>query len=377
VDSNPDPSFGIADSNDATLAQFFARPIKIASYEWLPGASFYQSIYPWQSFFENPRVINRISNFNLLRCKLNVKFLINGSSFHYGRLIASYWPLDLDDSFTTDRAPISRDLIFSSQRPHIYLDPTNSQGGTLSLPFVWYKNALSIPSQEWRRMGSMTLRAMNLLKHANGGTDGVIISVFVWAEDVVLSIPTSVEPASLAPQIGEYVPQTGDEYGNGVISKPAGVIAKVSGALSNIPGISAYARATEMAANAVSSIATMFGYSRPIVLADILPYKPTYVGNLANTNVPDTSQKLTLDAKQELTIDPRVVGLSSVDELSIKSIATREAYLTTFNWAVGAPIEGLLWNAEVLQSYGIRILLKSFYLPVVLQHYHLQIGGVQ
>jgi hypothetical protein len=68
---------------------------------------------------------------------------------------------------------------------------------------------------------------------------------------------------------------------------------------------------------------------------------------MANANVPDTSQKLTLDAKQELTVDPRVMGLGSTDEMSIKSIAQRESFLTQFSWAVADSAETLLWNTEV------------------------------
>jgi hypothetical protein len=197
-------------------------------------------------------------------------------------------------------------------------------------------------------MGNIIIHGMQNLKHANGATDQVIVSVFAWAEEVSLSIPTANEPGALSPQMGEvFTPQAKDEYGTGPISRPAGIVAKAAGALSDIPGIGMYARATQMAANSVSGIASMFGYSRPVDLANITPYKPTLLGNMANTNVPDTSQKLTLDVKQELTVDPRVMGLGSTDEMTIKSIAQRESFLTQFGWAVADSAETLLWNTEV------------------------------
>lgn len=348
VDSMPDPTFNIADTDDASLGNFFSRPVKIQSYTWATGMNLSEMFNPWQDFFENPRVLNRITNFNLLRCKLKVRIVLNGNGFHYGRAIASYIPLHNLDAFTKDRPFFIQDVVAASQRPHVYLDPTTSQGGTLTLPFVWYENALRIPSQEWREMGDISIHSMQNLKHANGATDQVIVSVFAWAEEVSLSIPTANEPGALSPQMGEvFTPQAKDEYGTGPISRPAGIVAKAAGALSNIPGIGMYARATQMAANAASGIASMFGYSRPVTLADIEPYKPTYLGNMCNTNVPDTSQKLTLDAKQELTVDPRVMGLGSTDEMTIKSIAQRESFLTQFGWAVADSAETLLWNSEV------------------------------
>lgn len=348
VDSMPDPTFKTADTDDALLENFFSRPVKIRSYNWATGTNLFETFNPWQDFFENTRVLNRITNYNLLRCKLKVRIVLNGNGFHYGRAIASYTPLHNLDGFTKDRSFFIEDVVAASQRPHVYLDPTTSQGGTLTLPFVWYENALSIPDQEWREMGDIIIHGMQNLKHANGATDSVTVSVFAWAEEVSISIPTANEPGALSPQMGEvFTPQARDEYGSGPISRPAGVVAKAAGALSKVPGIGMYARATELAASAVSSIATMFGYSRPVQLADITPYKPTYLGNMANTNVPDTSNKLTLDCKQELTIDPRTMGLGMTDEMTIKSIAQRESFLTQFGWQVADSTETLLWNTEV------------------------------
>ena len=183
VDSEYDPTRTSVDSNDATLEQFFSRPLKIAQYEWsttLP--DFYQKFNPWTLYWENPRVINRISNFNLLRAKMHVKIIINGNGFHYGRLIASYVPLHNDDDFTVDRGFFTQDIVQASQRPHIYLDPTTSQGGSLSLPFFWYRNALNIPKEQWQDMGEITMHTLAPLKHANGAADRFTISVFAWAE---------------------------------------------------------------------------------------------------------------------------------------------------------------------------------------------------
>lgn len=346
VGSQLDPTFGQADVGDDTLQNFFSRPIKIQSYSWGTGTNLFETFNPWQDFWENERVINRITNYNLLRCKLCVKFILNGNGFHYGRAIASYIPLHNNDGFTKDRAFFIEDVVEASQRPHIYLDPTNSQGGTMCLPFVWPYNALDIPDQDWRDMGDIIIHGMQNLKHANGASDSVTVSVFAWAEDVVMSTPTANEPGALEPQAGEYVPQA-DEYGTGIISKPASMIAKAAGALSNAPVIGLYAKATQMGASAVANIASAFGYSRPNNLSEIQPYRPTFMGNLANTNYPDSAVKLTFDAKQELTCDTRTFGLDGTDEMQIKSIATRESFLTNFPWAVADTTETLLWNAQV------------------------------
>lgn len=392
VGSEPDPSFGSADMNDANLGEFFTRPLKIVDLDWATtDGNFFSSFNPWELYFENPRVINRINNFNNLRSKLHLKFVINGNGFHYGRVIASYKPLASIDEVTTERAFFNEDVIGASQRPHIYLDPTTSMGGDMVLPFFYFNNALSIPRAEWSQMGRMDLKAIQQLKHANGATDAVRISVFAWTEDLVLSTPTNQNSTALTAQGGvltkleticidcktkfecctkscadesAHIPRTTsceclngdvlldaqsmekDEYG-GKVSGPATALANMAGYLTKVPGIGMYARASQLALSGVASIAAIFGYCRPVVDAAIVPFRPAYMGNFANCNTPDSCSKLTTDIKQETTIDPRTTGLAGVDEMNIKSIITRESFLTNFDWNVGTNTGTRLFTIQV------------------------------
>lgn len=360
VDSAPDETYGSADT-PVDLQQFFQRPIRIADYSWTVGTTLFESFDPWSLFFENSRNINRISNFNLLRAKLHVKILVNGNGFHYGRALAAYQPLHTIDDVTKDRAFFTQDLVEATQRPHIFIDPTFSQGGEMVLPFFWYKNALKIPESEWNQMGQVVISSFDPLKHANGAVDTVTVSVFAWAEDVHLSVPTTVNPNTLVPQSGKakgkssYTPKKSskkskgggggskpspsqpDEHGKGVISQPATAVAKIAGMLTNAPLIGPYAKATQIGAGAVANIASMFGFSRPTILNDTMPFRPEVMGNMANTNMPDSTTTLAVDCKQEVTIDPRTVGLAQSDEMDITSIASRESFLFSFPWAVSAP----------------------------------------
>lgn len=349
VDSEPDKTFGVADMKDVSLEKFLSRPVLIQSFNWATGApNIYQRFNPWKDFFSEPRIANRIAHYAFMRAKLKVRVLINGNAFHFGRAILSYIPLHDYDTLTVDRVFVQQDLVQASQRPHIYLDPTYSQGGELGLPYFYPKNMLEIANSEYDQMGEMVLHTINVLKHANGATDNVTINVFAWAEDVVLSGPTAATSTDLTPQAGE------DEYGQGIVSKPAGIVARVAHKLTSIPLIAPYARATEIAAGAVGQIASMLGYCRPNDISTIKSFKPQYGGNMANTNVEDTAIKLSVDAKQELTLDPRTTGLSGQDELGIKNLASRESYLTTFDWQVADAQDTKLFACAVTPNLVAR-----------------------
>lgn len=338
-----DPTRTLLDSDDADLGNFFSRPLKIAEYEWGTGTVLAQDFDPWDLYFSNPRVENRITNFNLMRAKLHLKVLINGNGFQYGRAIMAYNPLDTFDELSTHSALVTQDLVQTSQLPHIYLDPTTSNGGEMMLPFYYHKNYVEIPTREFSQLGQVYLRSLNLLKHANGASDKVSISIFAWAEDVSLSVLTSVDMSGLTPQSGEI----SEANTKGMISGPATTMAKVAGALAMIPSIKPFALATQAVLKGVAAGAKMMGYSRPPVTKNPEPFRAHPISHLAATTVPDTAMKLTVDDQQELTIDPTIAGIGPLDPMNIRNIASRESYLTTFDWNVGTAPETLLWNGRL------------------------------
>lgn len=339
VDSTPDPTFGAVVTADETLSEFFSRPIKLTTFQWSVDNTLSQQIDPWTLFFNNKRIVNRISNYYMLRCKMKIKLVINGNGFYYGRAIASYRPLDVADEVSVHRTGIQSDVVQLSQQPHVYLDPTKSQGGTITCPFVFPRNALIIPDGDWNEMGALIVRSINTLKHANGGLDPVYISVFAWLEDVSYSLPTSANAFGITSQASEFKTHP--------ISFPANWIARISKGLKTVPVIGPYAMATEMISSGVADLARLFGFCKPTAVQLSTPYQPKLIDTMAVSNTMDTCRKLALDCKQETTIDPRVMGLSSTDELGVRDIACRETYLTSFNWLATDSTESLLFNVEV------------------------------
>jgi hypothetical protein len=350
------------EGNDVSLGEFMSRPLNIATFEWTPSSLiFYETFNPWNLFLENKRVVNRISNFKLAKMKLHVKFLINGNSFFYGRLMACYQPLEIFDNMTTNSGLVPQDNVQMSQFPRIFLDPTTSKGGEMTLPFFYYKDYMDMTAGDADQMGQITIRTLNSLKHMQGiaaVSELVTISVFAWATEVDLQAPTHQNAFGMVPQSGK------DEYQgpNGPISKPASAIAAAATALNVIPAIRPFATATAMAAGATSKVASLMGYSAPCMVESPQYVLPRSNANMAVTNAPDSSAKLSMDVKQEVSIDPRILGLGSTDELDISYIASRDSYLTTFTWAKGTDPGTLLYNFSVDPCLHLS-LFNTIYMP--------------
>lgn len=328
---------------DVSLASFFERPILTRTYTWTPlqVGAFTAIFNPWTDFFSNPRVINRINNYNLMRSKLHVRFMINGNGFYYGRLMADYQPLPANDDVTAVATLVPENAIQASQRMKVFIDPATCCSNELELPFVWYRDGISIPQAEWASLGSINVRELQGLKHANAATQPLTISVFVWATDVQMSMPTSSDSSAL-------VAQAGDEYANpGPVEATASAVASMAGAVTDVPVIGKYARATQMAAKSVSKAASIMGFSRPAMLAPHADMHPKFVSDLAPTNAADNVTKVSADAKQEVTVDPNVIGVDLPDEMSIASIAARESWFTSFPWTTARVAGDHLFSTRV------------------------------
>lgn len=342
IASTPDATMDLVASAPSTLASFLGRPVRIGTYNWGVGQPLLAKLNPWALWCTEPHVREKMANYNLFRCKLHIKVVISGTGFHYGRAMVGYNPWSSADNLTVTRNFLEVDLVQLSQKPSFFLNPSINAGGEMVLPFFYNHNYANLPNQEYNDLGDLYIKSMQDLAHANGGDDPVRVTVFAWAEDLTLTMPTSQYTAQSGNRLN-----TGDEYGKGIISSTASAIAEAAGSLSDAPVIGPYARATEVCARAGADVARHFGYSRPPVITDQVLMKPLLAGNLANTDAADAISKLTLDSKQEITVDSRTVGLDGADHMDIKSLVMRQSYLTQFTWTPTNTIDTMLWNSRV------------------------------
>lgn len=361
--SDPTYEFGTTDS--VPLADWFARPVKIASYEWSSAATFSHEFNPWALWIADDAVSRKLANFAYFRGNLHIRFVINGSPFIYGRAIASYAP------YMSYNAPLNLLLTnglhpsqstqpvvnYLSQLQCEYLDPSSSHSVDMSLPFISPKNWArlyredSTPSTygnlpDFQAMGSILLQQMNVLRIGNNLDPGglsVNVTVFAWAEDVKLAVPTAKSvalPVNLIKESKVVKLGRGNSkkelaettQGKSTISSVASAFSNSFGALKNVPLIGPFATAGSIASTAIADVAKIFGYSRPIQITDTFRYQPQPISNTSATVGAYTGERLAVDPLNEVTLDPRVGNMPAEDELTLTSIASRESYLTTVTW---------------------------------------------
>lgn len=333
------PVARVDDTEDITLGRFFARPTLINTTTWSTAnvSGILGSFFPWYEFLNSPAIKRKLDNFAYLRGTLHVKVLVNGTPFQYGALRYAYRPFGGVGKVRSNAVSDLPLLIPYSQHPGAFVSPQANAGMEIALPFFYNKNWLDITSAaDVQAMGNFWLVIYAPLRLAvAGGSTAVTLRTYAWMTDVQLMGSTS----KLSLQ--------SDEYGVGPVSRPASALAAVASALSNIPYIGKFARATEIGASAVSRMASLFGYTNVPVISDVHALVPMNAPAIASTQIGQPIQKLTLDPKQELSIDPSFHGLGSTDELALSYLKKKESYFGATSWATSDAAGTQLFNLRV------------------------------
>lgn len=349
-----DPTYDRGVQESALLADFLRRPIKIGAITWAVNAvtPFLTVLNPWEEFLSDARVLNKIETFKLLHATLKVKVITNGSPFHYGRVFVGVRPTRFDnntaavdmasfrtqatylDNYTASARSLRSGVTLYSQRPHVFVDPCTNQPQHIDWPFFAATSWIDLINPDTiDRMGRLEIWELNQLRHSNGATDPVTISIFAWLEDVTLTGITKYAPV-IESNVKSKKKGKGDEYASGgAISTPASAVAAAAQYFTEIPYIGKFAMATRLGAGAVADIARLFGFSRPAIINDVTIMRPQTTGNMAHYVGGEPLIKLSLDPKQELTVDPSTVGLSGEDQMSIGYLVKKEAWIDVIPWA--------------------------------------------
>lgn len=328
------------------IGNYLRRPQLIFSYAWAEnGANGAKTDFsPWQLFFQNLNMQYKLTGYHLMRCRLKLKFLINGSPFYYGSMMATYTPLNGYRLDTAEATGVEMRLTASSQKPHVWLENQNCSTVEMELPFLYPYPFVNVGAlSDFTNMGTVHFIQYAPLLSANGtSSTNVDIQVYAWAEDVDLSGPSNMPVMQ-----SEFLPVVQSEFKpNRQISGPASTVAAVAGKLSNAPYIGPYAKATSMVAGAIGDVASFFGFTNVPNVRDVEPMKQVPF-SLSSTSISEPVQKLSLQPKQEVAIGSEQHGGDGNDELVISRFCSRSAYICGPVWDTTAAPNTVLFTTCV------------------------------
>lgn len=340
------PTYAPDGDTAAGLGDFLSRPVLIDTFNWAETDTVLsiKQFQPWKLYFNDSNIKKKLDNYARIRCRLHLKFVLNASPFYFGSMRACYTPINDGREVPNFNSQLTQQVILS-QMPGVYLEPARSTSEELVLPFIWPKNWLDVTKAlDFENMGTITYELYAQLRSANGvSTANCRVSCYAWAEDVELAGLTTVGSVQ------------SDEYaeGAGPISGVATAVANVANVVADVPIIGEYARATEMGAKMVAGVASLFGYSNTPVVDDVMPMQNKSFHAFSNSETSMPIDKLTLDPKNEVTIDTHAVGAGTdVDPLVIVDWGKRESFIQGTAWTQAQGLNTVLWTAPVTPVIG-------------------------
>lgn len=344
INSGVQKSVRAGQHSELPMDDFFNRPIMIANGSFVLGATTDLGYSVWDLYTINPAVRAKLRNYAYLRGNLHLKIEISGTPMHYGKVMISYQPYparnaNLGDFNTFGAVMRPGRLCYLSQSQHaIIMDVRENKPAEIVCDFMshkhmhrLYNSAAGVISdvtsyEDLSQAGDLYLVTLNTPRAVSTTATDLKFFIYAWMTEIELGTSTGTQVAirTESAQI--------DERESGPVEKMSSAMASISNTLTQIPILRPYAFASTIAFSSLEKVSSIFGWSRPNVIDSPVYVKNNPYQNGANTIAHDTAYKLTLDPKQELTVDPRCLAVEE-DEMVISYLSARQSYLTTFTFA--------------------------------------------
>lgn len=347
------------------IKDFLKRPVQIYKTAIAVGAECSLALSVWDLYTLIPSVRAKLRNYTYFRGDLRVRISISGTPFHYGKILVSYQPIPgVNECLTNLATCLAANAAF---RPCVLNYLSQATGSAvmsvnentpleITCPFISTKpmhrlynagvtSALAAADSyfDLDTAGDLYIYSLNVVKALNATSTPIYMQVYAWMDNVDLGTNTGTHLV-ITTEAGPF----GDERRTGPVEWITSKISAVSGVLAvAVPEIAPFALASQIAFGALSKVSALFGWSKPVLIQNSQLVKQAPFANTALTIGTDTSVRVVLDPKQEITIDPRAVGIS-YDDMTIKHMASRMSYLTTFNWLdTDDAMSGVIWSCRV------------------------------
>jgi hypothetical protein len=324
------PSIPINPYVTETIVEWLQRPYVVKEVVWSN-----QAIGKELVAIELPRdyaaikpIWEKMNRFAYLRGGFKVSIRINGTKFHYGKLIAAWLPLD-------SVAPKS--FVQLSAYPHLIVTPTSNEVFEMDIPFLHPHQALKMGSIDpFEQLGTFVVYILNPLGGLSAST--VDISVFVSMIKPELMGYTHTDPgipsksSALFPitisSLPSFVAQSGEAQIKNKEHSTDTILERVASYVTSIPTFSFGSVSTNL--RSLASIANHFGYCKPLSPAPIQPVVQRF-GNIVHSHGLDVSQALTMrpDAKVGQLSD--LIAIQD-DSLEVARVVSRPAVIGIYNW---------------------------------------------
>jgi hypothetical protein len=203
----PDVSFGTTE----TLEQVLQRPVRVGTFSWTPdmteGSFVYQLDFPSAIIQQSSFIRDKLREFSYLRCDIEISIRVNGTAFHYGKLLFAWDPcmrfMDLKYRNAVNN------VYSASGNPCVLVSPTQSETMVFTVPFVFPYYYLLLNSygmdriantSAYRSLGGLKTYVLNpLQQYSTAPSNPVGVSIYARMVNVSLQGPANYHEFEVTP----------------------------------------------------------------------------------------------------------------------------------------------------------------------------------
>jgi len=341
------------------IAKYLEKPIIIEQGKFDQGdtATTFTSHNLPEKMLQNAMYANKVRGYAGFRATCVLTLQVNSEKFQQGRYMLTAVPCGggisstkLTDSVNAHCAS----LVQRTMLPRVEIDLATQKAAVLKLPYSSAFNYYSLVNVQPTTSVWYTLR---IFPYSNlEAVAGAIDARFVlWAhfEDVVLigqSAPVGLQSGHQTITIAKKGKSSTEKEAKsdtlGPISSITSKISTAANILTVVPFVGSYMSGVSWAADIVTSVAKVFGYSAPPNVAQLT--RVQYALNAYGTNIDKFDQSLPLGFSTKNEVE-KLPGLSpdDLDEMAISHFLSRSCWFRTVNWLDTAIYDDLIARFNV------------------------------
>lgn len=308
------------------LSTFLSRPhlFRTGSFASTDAASTFAPIKLFSDLMSLDVYKSKIKGFLGFKATTVVTLQINATRFQQGRYFLAFLPTGGVSLSSTAGDRFKKQHMFSLKQwtmlPHVEIDVACDTQAQLRIPFVsaetyWPLNATT--GNCCGDIGAVMIRPYIPVVSASG-VQTISYNLYFHFEDIMLQGPA--EPQSGWSAKRELPAK------NGPLSSVLLKGSQAAGVMARIPTISSFAKTSEWALDIASSVAAIFGLSKPINLEVVSKIQKSMGQYLYNVDGAINALPISLSVKYDLQALPGFAG-NDVDELSFDYLKTIPSFI--------------------------------------------------
>lgn len=364
------------DSLGNSVVGFLERPLEFANFNWnstaMRGGKLAEINFP-HDWLASTMIREKLAGFRYLRCNFHVKVQVNAQQMNAGRLLMIWQPFWHQLNFTPASALTIPGITGYPLR--VDLDLSEATAFDIEVPYVNNCSHYDLIN------GMGTGGTVQIYCYSSlTGLSEVDATIWIWASNIDVQLPTGLplsvpalasgpvqamlHPLDNVPRFEEGDPSgSGSDGFRGVTPEPSqarvnaekksGFISRIldiggrmAMAASAIPKIGPFALAGGAIARGLGKLASIFGWSKPMVDAVPTQVRSMFLRTMANYNGPFDGKQMAFDVENQTDIPTFLYGCDE-DEMSLQYILRRPVFLDAFTMDGSDPAGHLIWSWPV------------------------------